>query len=108
MLQWGVAVRKVRRVRNTREDCPFQPWSGGTASHWEVNPKRTKQISSGAVLGRLTLVMVPILFVGLAGLALARHAGNETSPGDKLRQSACADRHIAELVREHLRAVRGL
>lgn len=103
-------MRKVWRVRNTREDWPFQPWSGGRASRWEVDPKRTRrQISSGSALGRLTLVLVPLLFAGLAGLALAhRHAGSQTSPDDKLRQSACADRHIAQLVREHLLVVRGL
>jgi hypothetical protein len=54
-------------------------------------------------------VVVPMLLVGLAGVAVAhRHAGGQIPAQERFSQSACADRDIAELVREHRRVVRGL
>jgi hypothetical protein len=103
-------MSNASRIRNTRENWPFRPWSTNTAARWELNERAPTALFSGRTMrGWLIVILVPILLVGLAGVAVAhRHAGSQTTSQDRLGQSACADQHIAELVREHLLVVRGL
>jgi hypothetical protein len=106
-------MTKASRIRTTREDWPFQPWPQSrrsTIPRWEVAAASTAVWFSRTVARSwLFLLLVPMLLLGLAGVAVAHwHAGSQTSPQEGLGQLTCADHDIDELVREHRRAVRGL
>ena len=106
----------MNRIGSAREDWPFQPWParrGNTLGRWgDDMPVRGTAISHLTAGRWLLLALVPVLVVGLAGVAVARlvadDAGSEASSENSRGDSACSDRHVAALVREHRRAVRGL
>ena len=106
----------MNRIGSTREDWPFQPWPArrrDTLARWEEDtPATGVAISRTAAHRWLLLALVPILVVGLAGVAVANlgfdEAGSEASSEKGLGNSVCPDQRVAALVREHSRAVHGL
>lgn len=103
----------MKRFGLTRDDWPYQPWPGQTSAHWEdAAPVTAKLVPQSSGRKWLLLALVPVLVIGLAGVAVARlladDTATETSSEDSFGNFACADQHLAGLVREHREAVSGL
>jgi hypothetical protein len=104
----------MNRFGSTRDDWPYQPWPARSEalSHWEDDAPETGSLTSRAPARKwLLLALVPVLVVGLAGVAVARllaDADSETSSEDSFSSVGCPDQHLAALVREHRETVRGL
>jgi hypothetical protein len=105
-------MSKASRIRTARDDWPFEPWPqprGRTILRWEADTPRMSACKSRTAARRWLLLVIPILLGGLAGVAVANwQVGSQTASQERVGPSTCADRHIAELVREHRRVVRGL
>jgi hypothetical protein len=106
----------MSRIESTHEAWPFQPWParrGGTHPGWDDQTGKTRSVFAGASARIwLLLALVPMVVVVRAGAAVADWPGDDTrgtaSSDDSGSSAAPRDQHLAALLLEHRRAVRGL
>jgi hypothetical protein len=103
----------ISKTRANGERWPCWSWSQAlrkAAARWESHEgSRATGLSRAGTHGSILLLLTAISLVSLArGAPIPSNAPREAPSPEPTGRSTCDDSDIAQLVREHRRAVRGL